>query len=167
LTLLNHLVNHLDRRRWNDRTKFINLIITIMDLLINPQTSYLLQADLASLHKESQSWLSEIEFWEDELAFFYILLHSKLSRKAYPTDEIATLDKQLASINSDKLSTIKDQALHHERFLMLVMQTTSMQEEDNYRDVHRQLRTKMIDVHEAIKNFKKEVYALVRKYESK
>ena len=138
-----------------------------MDLLINPQTSYLLQADLASLHKESQSWLSEIEFWEDELAFFYTLLHSKLSRQAYPTEEIASLDKRLVSINSDMLGTIKEQALNHERFLALVMQTTSMQEESNYRDVHQQLRVKMIDVHAAIKNFKKEVYASIRKYESK
>jgi hypothetical protein len=138
-----------------------------MDLLINPQTSYLLQADLASLHVESQSWLSEIEFWEDELAFFYTLLHSKLSRQAYPTDEIANLDKLLVSINSDTLGTMKEQALNHERFLALVMQTTSMQEESNYRDVHQQLRVKMIDVHAAIKNFKKEVYASIRKYESK
>jgi phosphoribosyl-dephospho-CoA transferase len=138
-----------------------------MDLLINPQTSYLLQADLASLHVESQSWLSEIEFWEDELAFFYTLLHSKLSRQAYPTEEIASLDKRLVSINSDMLGTIKEQALNHERFLALVMQTTSMQEESNYRDVHQQLRVKMIDVHAAIKNFKKEVYASIRKYESK
>jgi hypothetical protein len=138
-----------------------------MDLLINPQTSYLLQADLASLHKESQSWLSEIEFWEDELAFFYTLLHGKVSRHAFPTEEIASLDKRLVSINSDMLGTIKEQALNHERFLALVMQTTSMQEESNYRDVHQQLRVKMIDVHAAIKNFKKEVYASIRKYESK
>jgi len=138
-----------------------------MDLLINPQTPYLLQADLASLHKESQSWLSEIEFWEDELAFFYTLLHSKLSRQAYPTEEIASLDKRLVSINSDMLGTIKEQALNHERFLALVMQTTSMQEESNYRDVHQQLHVKMIDTHAAIKNFKKEVYASIRKYESK
>ena len=138
-----------------------------MDLLINPQTSYLLQADLASLHVESQSWLSEIEFWEDELAFFYILLHSKLSRQAYPLEEIATLDKLLVHINSDKLTTIKDQALNHERSLALIMKSTSLQEEENYRDIHRQLSIKMIDVHAAIKNFKKEVYAFVRKYESK
>lgn len=138
-----------------------------MDLLINPQIPYLLQADLASLHKESQSWLSEIEFWEDELAFFYTLLHSKLSRQAYPTEEIASLDKRLVSINSDMLGTIKEQALNHERFLALVMQTTSMQEESNYRDVHQELHVKMIDVHAAIKNFKKEVYASIRKYESK
>jgi hypothetical protein len=138
-----------------------------MDLLINPQTSYLLQADLASLHVESQSWLSEIEFWEDELAFFYTLLHSKLSRQAYPTEEIATLDKLLVSINSDKLTTIKDEALNHERSLALVMKSTSLSEEDTYRDMHRQLSIKMIDVHKAIKDFKKEVYASVRKYESK
>ena len=139
-----------------------------MDLLISPQTSYLLQADLASLHKESQLWLSEIEFWEDELAFFYTLLHSKLSRQAYPTEEIASLDKRLVSINSDMLGAIKEQALNHERFLALLMQTTSMQkEESNYREVHQQLRVKMIDVYAAIKNFKKEVYASIRKYESK
>ena len=138
-----------------------------MDLLINPQTSYLLQADLASLHVESQSWLSEIEFWEDELAFFYTLLHSKLSRQAYPTEEIASLDKRLVSINSDMLEAIKEQALNHERFLALVMQTTSLQEESNYREVHQQLRVRMIDVYAAIKNFKKEVYASIRKYESK
>jgi len=83
-----------------------------MDLLTNPQTSYLLQADLASLHKESHSWLSEIEFWEDELAFFYTLLHSKLLRQAYPTEEIASLDKRLVSINSDMLGAIKEQALN-------------------------------------------------------
>lgn len=138
-----------------------------MELLTNPQTSYLLQADLAALHTESQSWLQEIEFWEDELAFFYKLLHSKFSSQAYPTEEIAALDKTLVGINSDKLTTVKELILNHERSLALALQRTSMQEEDSYRHAHRPLSNKMAEVYAVIKEFKQNVYAFVRKYEPK
>jgi hypothetical protein len=137
-----------------------------MDLLINPQTSYLLQADLASLHAESKSWLEEIEFWQDELAFFFKLLHSKLASDAFRSVDISGFDKQLISINSER-GNLKEQVQRHERALETVLQSTSISDEDNYRIVHRNLHRKMVEMHAAVRNFKKEVYAFLQKYETK
>jgi hypothetical protein len=138
-----------------------------MELLINPQSSYLLQTDLASLHAESKAWLDEINFWQDELAFLYKLLHSKLSSDAYPSSEISGFDKQLVSINSECTDKLKVEVESHERDLAMVLQTTSMSKEDKYRMAHRDLRIKMEDTHYVVRGFKKEVYAFVRKYETK
>lgn len=136
-----------------------------MDLLINPRTSYVIQTDLASLHQESQAWLSELAFWEDELSFLHKLLHSKLSRQAYPTDEIAELDKSLITINSDKIEAIKTRVLHHERSLPSILEITSMKEEDKYRKIHRELHHKMIELYSIVKEFKVAVYAFIIKYQ--
>ena len=137
-----------------------------MELLINPQTSYLLQADLASLHAESKSWLEEIDFWQDESAFLFKLLHSKLASDAFPPAEISGFDKKLISINTDSAENLKAKVQDHERALAMALQSTSMSDEDSYRTTHRDLRVKMIEANMIIRNFKKEVYAFVRRYEN-
>jgi hypothetical protein len=138
-----------------------------MELLINPQSSYLLQADLDSLQAESKSWLEEIEFWQDELAFFFKLLHSKLSSTSYPAPDIAEFDKLLVRINTDNVDNLKVQVLQHERDLATVLQATSMSEQEKYRTTHRELHGKMVETHAVIRKFKREVYMFVYKYENK
>ncbi|MBA3706528.1 MAG: hypothetical protein H0W84_11715 [Bacteroidetes bacterium] len=48
-----------------------------MELLANPKSKYLLDAGLEILHEQSIEWLNDIEFWHDEIAFFYSLVIKK------------------------------------------------------------------------------------------
>lgn len=136
-----------------------------MQLLSNPKTDYLLEASLESLHAESLEWLKEIDFWRDEMVFFYKLLRSSPSNKAYPTAELAAVEMELVSLTSDKVDKIRNDVLRHERELSAVIRSLSSGEEERYRETHRTLLLEIYDVHVQIRNFKKEVFSFVHKYE--
>src|SRR5688572_8049526 len=136
-----------------------------MELLSSPKMGYLLDASLESLHSESQEWLKEIGFWQDEMAFFYKLLHKKESKESFPSKELAAIEKKLVGITSDMLDKIMNAVQNHERSLALLIRTTSFQEEENYRQAHRRLLQDVYEVHVVIRNFKKDVFAFVQQYQ--
>jgi hypothetical protein len=136
-----------------------------MKLLSNPKTEYLLDASLEYLHNESLEWLNEMDFWRDEMAFFQKLLHKEGLKDAFPSERLAALDKQLIGIITNKLEKIMNEVRDHERSLAALIKTTSFQKEENYRHMHRQLLWDIWDIHTAIRNFKKDVFAFVRRYQ--
>lgn len=136
-----------------------------MQLLSNPKTDYLLEASLESLHAESLEWLKEIDFWRDEMAFFYKLLRKSQSSKAYPTTELAAVEMELVSLTSDKVDKIRKEVLRHERELSAVIRSISSGEEESYRDAHRKLLMEIYEIHVQIRSFKSDVFAFVHKYE--
>ena len=96
-----------------------------MELLMNSKTDYLLEASLESLHAESMEWLNEIDFWSDEMTFFYRLLRKNQSNKAFPTAELAAVEMELVSLTSDKVNKLRNEIQNHERSLSAVMKNTS------------------------------------------
>ncbi|MDH4298190.1 MAG: hypothetical protein OEV74_18070, partial [Cyclobacteriaceae bacterium] len=85
-----------------------------MELLTQPKTEYLLDASLESLHVESVEWLKEIDFWSDEITFFYKLLKRSNDARDYPGRELAIIEKKLISVNSDQVSKVRSDILQHE-----------------------------------------------------
>lgn len=138
-----------------------------MEPLFNPQSSYVLRVDATALHQETKSWLQEIKFWEDELAFLYKLLHIKLSNNASPGEEYAGLDRDPMTLNSDILDAFKNKVQEHERFLISILQTTSGQDEKGYRMKHLNLREEMIAMYPVIRSIKQGVSALIKEREIK
>lgn len=136
-----------------------------MELLTYPKTEYLLDASLESLHQESLEWLKEIAFWADEMSFFFTLLHKKEVREAFPTKELAALEKELIRIHGDKLDAARSMVESHERTLASVLKTTSLQAEESYRETHRRLLMEVYGMQSLIRDFKKAVFDFARKYE--
>ena len=136
-----------------------------MELLSNPRTEYLLDASFDSLHSESLDWLKEISFWQDEMVFFYKLLHKKASKESFPSKELAAIERKLVGIIGDKLDRIKNEVQNHERSLALLMRTTNLQEKENYRQAHQRLLHEVYDMHAVIRNFKKDVFDFVQQYQ--
>jgi hypothetical protein len=135
-----------------------------MELLANPKTEYLLQASLATLHVESQEWLKEIEFWRDELAFFYKLLREKESIEDFPKEALTAMQKELVRIDSEKLEVMKNQVHSHENSLSALLKTTSLQDEEQYRETHRKLLIEIYEVQSLIRNYKKELFSFISHY---
>ena len=136
-----------------------------MELLMNPKTDYLLEASLESLHVESMEWLKEIDFWSDEMAFFYRLLRSNQSNKAFPTAELAAVEMELVSLTSESVDKLKNDVQNHERSLATIIRNTSISEEERYRETHRKLLMDIHDTHKLIRAFKREVFSFVKRYE--
>jgi hypothetical protein len=135
-----------------------------MELLANPKTEYLLQASLKSLHVESQEWLKEIEFWRDELAFFYKLLREKESIEDFPKEALVAIQKELIRIDSEKLEVIKNQVQSHENSLSALLKATSMQDEELYRETHRKLLIEIYEVQSLIRIYKKELFSFISRH---
>lgn len=80
-----------------------------MELLTTPKTAYLLDAGLEVLHAQAIEWLSEIEFWRDESAFFYTLVVNK-TLKFVPVNaknSIEKIEKELVSITGGDLDDLQ------------------------------------------------------------
>ena len=134
----------------------------IMELISNPKSEYLLGASLETLHAESREWLSEINFWSEEMSCYYKLLHRNVSILTFPTTELAEIEKEMIRINSEDLIKIKGQIEKHERELMDLMKNTSTAEEYEYRHKHRELLYEMYELRRIIRKFKEAIFALVR-----
>ncbi len=78
-----------------------------MELLSYSKTDYLLDATLESLHKESVAWVNELEFWADEMAFFYKLLHNHKLSSVFPSAEVGEIDKALVKLSGESLEKMK------------------------------------------------------------
>lgn len=136
-----------------------------MELLLNAKTNYLLSVSLDQLHLESQEWIKEVAFWKDEMSFFYKLLHSKLSSAAFPGEALAAMEKELVHINADVLTKMDEKLRDHERSLAAIVKSTSLQDEERYRENHKEIFMRMHDALRLIRSIKREVFSFVQKYE--
>jgi hypothetical protein len=134
-----------------------------MELLTYPKTEYLLDASLESLHSESQEWLKDIDFWTDEMAFYYKLLHKKELIETYPSKELASIEKELIKVYGERLDKARAEIQSHERALASVVKNTSFQEEESYREKHRKLLMEIFDLQVLIRSFKKKVFDFIKK----
>lgn len=136
-----------------------------MELLSKPKTEYLLEVSLEALHAESLEWLNEVEFWHDEMAFFYKLLHKKKPNKKFPSQELAALEKIMVQITGEGLDKVKNELQKHERSLKSVLTSISLGEEQTYRKAHRIILAEVYSLHLSLRTFKKNVYSFVQKYD--
>lgn len=130
-----------------------------MELIDNVKTEYLIDASLDSLHAESRVWISQIEFWNEEMSFFYKLIHLKEKRPSFPSAELASLDKQLIKL-VENLSQVKSDVQQHERTLSVAIRNISMEEEQEYRERHRSLLLPMHGIRDLIRVFKRTAFSL-------
>lgn len=133
----------------------------LMELLGNPKTTYLLDASLETLHSESREWLNEIAFWNEEMAFFYKLIHLREPHIAFPTAGLADLEKKLIQITSEQLGKLKAAVEGHEHILGMLIRNNSFGEEREYRDAHRSLLGQVHEQQGIIKDFKKNVFSFI------
>jgi hypothetical protein len=136
-----------------------------MELLTTPRAEYLLDASLESLHQESQDWIKEIAFWNDELAFFYKLLQKKEIKHSFPSKDLAALEKELVRITSEQLEQTSAGIISHERLLSALTRSHSRNDERVYRDAHRKLLMDIFRLYAEIRSFKKNVFKFMMEHE--
>ena len=134
-----------------------------MELLTPSGTGYLLDATLEALHAESVAWRKDLDFWSDEIAFFYTLVHHDKLTHSFPSHEVADVDSALVTLNAEKLDSMKNAVTSHERRLATLLRAPSPGDEKVYRDTHRQLRARIYSLNEDIRAFKRKVFSMVEK----
>jgi hypothetical protein len=139
-----------------------NKKIKVMSATIsNPKEKLLLGAGLDVLHFESREWLDTINFWEDEVRFFDILLKEKVS-----TDEskqqYAKMLKDLDKIHADLFEYLEGTIIEHEKLLSRIEKGERGLSDADYRDKHRHIMAEMNIFKNSFKTFKKIVFEYVK-----
>lgn len=132
-----------------------------MEWITNLKSEHLQDASLEELHRQGREWLSELEFWIDEMSFYYKLLHMREPRIFFPTSGLAELEKALVTLTSDYLSKLKIDVENHERILATMIRNISLGEEDEYRAKHKVLLDEVLRLQERIREFKKSVFSFI------
>jgi hypothetical protein len=136
-----------------------------MELLGNPKTAYLLEASLQTLHAESLEWLHEIDFWQEEMSFFFKILRRKELIHTLPPLDMEAIDREMIRITSMDLDAMKYAVQEHERMLKDVLNVVLAGEETRYRNEHRSLLQKMHSLEQVIRQFKKRVFDFIKRFD--
>lgn len=122
---------------------------------------YLLEAPLDVLHSASQEWLQEIEFYKDEIAFFYNLLRqkSKADPSALKTDKAHDIERHLIHISVHTVNELEREVNSHERFLARIIEKPEP-DQQLYRNQHHILAAKVNSFKKEFIDLKKQVFEL-------
>lgn len=134
----------------------------IMKLINSSGTEYLLDSSLESLHTESREWLTEIDFWNDEMSFFYKLIHLREPHLSFPSADLAALEKELIHVTTQSLGKVKREVENQERALRAVVNNTSLVKERAYRGRHRSLVIEIHNTQDLIIKFKKQAFSFIK-----
>lgn len=121
----------------------------------------LLEAPLNALHEQSIEWLEEIEFWRDEVAFFYTLIIEK-TKAGLPSmkgPEARAAEKKLIHISTQSLDELKQEVTGHEKFLARIVEHANL-DQKLYRDRHQQITTQFTAFEKEFRSLKREIFAL-------
>ncbi len=128
-----------------------------------PTTDHLLEGTLEWLHKQTIEWISDVQFWREELKFFYHVLRKSELRMSYPMQQVAEMEKELVSISSKDLNELETSLQMHERKLKLILESVSSMNELQYRQDHKNILFTVQSFVEKVRMFKKSVFDLVKK----
>lgn len=130
---------------------------------LNKYNSDFSETSLESLHAYSLFWLNEIEFWKDEVAFFYQLLRKKSEKHAsdLKTEDAKRIEKHLIHTSVTTLNDLERDVLSHERFLSRIMENPDSSEKI-FRDQHQRMYEKMSDFEREFRQLKKEIFNLAK-----
>lgn len=136
-----------------------------MNPMTKPATNFSIQASLDELHRDSVAWKSEIEFWQDEVNFFYKLIRKRGIKEAFPSEEIAEIEKNLISLSAEKLVNAKERIARHERQLVMALNSSSFSNGQAYWETHKALSTEMANLYSDMKSYKQNLFQVIEKYE--
>lgn len=134
-----------------------------MELLVQPRSMNLLDVGLEVLHEQSYEWLNEIDFWKDEVSFFYSLLVKKTLRSVpiNAKGKIEHIENELISISGGALDELKLKVEEHEKFLNHLLESNNG-DERTYRDKHSLLEYEFSKFKKRFKTLNKDVLSLLK-----
>lgn len=125
--------------------------------IANPKSNFLLGASLDVLHHESKEWLENIEFWQDEMKFF-----DKLLKNSPEGDDNhnATRDmlEHVEGIHLDFFTQLQKDVRQHERMLAMVEKNVPGISDEEYRENHRTLKSRVEHLENDFRTYKKVVF---------
>lgn len=131
-----------------------------MKLLTTPTEKVLLEQALEALHQQCRSWINQIDLWDDEKKFFNDLIGNKLFQTSEKEKE--EIAEMLRGITGEESEKMKRELLKHETHLYALLGAEDREEESNYREQHKQLGEKILQLDNKFRSAKRSVFALFK-----
>jgi hypothetical protein len=125
-------------------------------------SDHLLEGSLDWLHQQTTEWCSEVEFWREELVFFYRLLRKRELKANLPSQRLADLEKELVKISSEDLQELRTLLRKHDAKLRKLTEQISKNSELEYRHNHKAILFNIQHFEIKMRNFKKSVFGFVK-----
>ncbi|WP_282068980.1 hypothetical protein [Olleya namhaensis] len=123
----------------------------------NPKIDYLLGAGLDVLHFESREWLNTIAFWKDEIRFFNDLLKRREASDKSNSDYENML-KNLNKVHDDLFDDLEESVKVHEQLLSKIELAEKGISDNDYREKHAHILSRITTFNKDFKTFKKVVF---------
>ncbi|GAA4435851.1 hypothetical protein GCM10023188_28260 [Pontibacter saemangeumensis] len=129
-------------------------------------TNYLLEVSLADLHRESRSWLSDINFWSVEMDFYQRLLERVAGRITSVEGKkgIDHFQNLILYFKGELLDQFEHDIREHERYLERLLQNKSPFNEQLYREVHKKYEYQIKAFNYDFKQYRKDLYKFTERY---
>ncbi len=126
------------------------------------QIDYWDTINLETLHYHSREWLSEIDFWKDELRFMQNLLqkHFLFFFEKEGVTAVNELTTRLSSTLTEGLNQLEQDVQLHEKRLVALIKSSKKQREDAYRMEHGQLEDRLNQYAKHFKKVKRELFKM-------
>jgi len=128
------------------------------------EANYVAWLSAESMHDTSRNWLSELLFVRDEQLFFDDLIKSYtlqlIDSKHF--NKSKKIVSKLVSIQKETNVLIETLNAHERGLDIMVDKKDQLDEEENYKNAHRELIVLLSDFFEAYQSIKKQLYKLIK-----
>ncbi|WP_338733447.1 hypothetical protein [Mangrovimonas cancribranchiae] len=129
------------------------------------QAKYVEWLSPEEIHKNTNDWLSELQFVQEEQQFFKNLIKDytlQLTASKY-FDESKAIVTKLDAMCDETTNLIKLVQTHSNKLEIVVDKVDQLKEEENYKDEHRQLILKVHDFLKKNKALKSHLFNVVKR----
>ena len=136
-----------------------------MESLSEASDAYLLERDIAELHRESKKWISEIALWRAELNFFQKLLDRYANQFTEIEDKksIDHFQHLITYYTGELLDEFKQSTRRHEKLLANQLENSDKVDEAGYRNQHGDLSSHINSFLNEFNIYKKEFFLFIEK----
>lgn len=124
------------------------------------KSEFLLKDNLEDMYDQCKQWLSETEFWSDELKFLNDLFTQYFSdmTTAHKLGELDSIKKTLA-LSSTKVKEIHQKISKQEEQVFELIENAFSHDEQAFRDSHDVLGKELDTLHSEIRELKKKIFS--------
>ncbi len=134
-----------------------------MENLKEANSDFLLEIGLENLHQESCVWVSQLDLWKIELAFFQKLMDTN-SAKFTSKDQKKELDhfqNLIIYYNGELLDQFRKKIRKHEKTLSSELKNENRLDETIYRNQHRVISSELKSLQHEYYLYKKDFFSFM------
>ena len=135
-----------------------------MEFLVRPKADkFSYEASLEELHRGSRFWLTELEFWKDELSFLTHLTDRYFEEfvRKEQLGQAAEFFKKLRTLREERLGGLVDKVNKHESHLAVLLENPFEPDDTAFRVEHQELETQVTEFMKDYKAVKKEAFTVI------